>query len=74
MPENEDKQSNHTTMKTKKRSDILSLCKGKDNFTDEVFSGMWLPFIPIKGNYCKNLLFESLIHILCGLRSPSLLL
>jgi hypothetical protein len=41
---------------------MLSLCKAKYNFTDDILSGMWLPFVQIKGNYYKNLLFESFIH------------
>jgi hypothetical protein len=35
---------------------MLSLCKAKHNFTDDILSGMWLPFVQIKGNYYKNLL------------------
>ena len=62
--QNEDKQSKHTTMKTKKRSNIFMVCKGKYhlNCADEIFRGMWLSFIKIKGNYHKLLLFVTLKH------------
>ena len=58
------KKCKHTTMKTKKMRNMLSLCNGNYHFTctDDILSGMWLPFVQIKGNYYKNLLFESFIH------------
>jgi hypothetical protein len=70
MTENED-ENKHTTMKTKKRSNKLSLCKGKYHFTctDEIFSRMWQPFIQIKGNYDKILPLASLKHNLVTLKN-----
>lgn len=48
--QNEDKQSIHTTIKTKKRSNMLMVCKGNYhlNCADDIFRRMWLSFIKIK--------------------------
>jgi len=74
MTENEDK-NKHTTIKTEKRSNKLSLCKRKYHFTwtAEIFSRMWQPFIQKKGNYDKIIPLAFLAHNLVTQKHHELL-